>query len=363
VEHPVNVGAAALTLAELRVASKPGARKAGRKRKAEAAEGDERDDAPAEDEGACFRPAGQHYSCSGRVECSSSAPWRAPIAVLKKDLCAYCPCCTAATLQVPGAPGLRGCLVSAMHLFDIYDLSLLSHAPQTCGLERARPRARRRRAAGARAVGAPGPARRVAGGRGRAAARGHVGRAAGALARRRGPGAVALPAPHRSACQPPPCRGLGGAAQLACRAPRACLCDPCACVGACRARTVAAPAAPSRAPGGAVRRAEHSAPAAEQAPARPRRRPSGARARRQSAAVAGLAALRPTTYGVVNALRACMDNPAVYCRSARPHAPRAAPPGAPWPAALQRGTRDAAACAGGRVALEAAAVMRIASRV
>ncbi len=54
VEHPVNVGAAALTLAELRVASKPGARKAGRKRKAEAAEGDERDDAPAEDEGACF---------------------------------------------------------------------------------------------------------------------------------------------------------------------------------------------------------------------------------------------------------------------------------------------------------------------
>ena len=34
----------------------------------------------------------------------------------------------------------------------------------------------------------------------------------------------------------------------------------------------------------------------------------------QSAAVQGLAALQPTTYGVVNALRACLDNPNVYCR-------------------------------------------------
>lgn len=34
----------------------------------------------------------------------------------------------------------------------------------------------------------------------------------------------------------------------------------------------------------------------------------------QSAAVAGLAALRPTTYGVVNALRACVLSPTTYCR-------------------------------------------------
>ncbi|KAK9825158.1 hypothetical protein WJX81_006717 [Elliptochloris bilobata] len=34
----------------------------------------------------------------------------------------------------------------------------------------------------------------------------------------------------------------------------------------------------------------------------------------QSAAVAGLAALRPITYGVVNALRACAGNAVVYCR-------------------------------------------------
>ena len=34
----------------------------------------------------------------------------------------------------------------------------------------------------------------------------------------------------------------------------------------------------------------------------------------QSAAVAGLAAQRPVTYGVVNALRACMQNSNVYCR-------------------------------------------------
>ncbi len=165
-------------------------------------------------------------------------------------------------------------------------------------------------------MGAPGPARRVAGGRGRAAARGHVGRAAGALARRRGPGAPALPGPYRCACQATPCQGLRGrAAQLACRAPRACLCDPCACVGACRVRTVAAPAAPSTAP--AVPRGGQR----DQRPPQSRRRRGraggrAARARgRQSAAVAGLAALRPTTYGVVNALRACMDNPAVYCRS------------------------------------------------
>ncbi len=34
----------------------------------------------------------------------------------------------------------------------------------------------------------------------------------------------------------------------------------------------------------------------------------------QSAAVAGLAAQRPVTYGVVNALRACMQNSSAYCR-------------------------------------------------
>lgn len=34
----------------------------------------------------------------------------------------------------------------------------------------------------------------------------------------------------------------------------------------------------------------------------------------QSAAVAGLAAQRPVTYGAVNALRACMQNSGVYCR-------------------------------------------------
>lgn len=50
-EHPVNVGAAALTLAELRVASKPGAKKPGRKKKSEQPDGEEeRDDAPAADD-------------------------------------------------------------------------------------------------------------------------------------------------------------------------------------------------------------------------------------------------------------------------------------------------------------------------
>ncbi len=50
-EHPVNVGAAALTLVELRVASKPGAKKPGRKKKSEQPDGeDERDDAPAADD-------------------------------------------------------------------------------------------------------------------------------------------------------------------------------------------------------------------------------------------------------------------------------------------------------------------------
>ncbi len=34
----------------------------------------------------------------------------------------------------------------------------------------------------------------------------------------------------------------------------------------------------------------------------------------QSAAIAQLAALRPTSYGVVNALRACMQHAATYCR-------------------------------------------------
>ena len=47
----------------------------------------------------------------------------------------------------------------------------------------------------------------------------------------------------------------------------------------------------------------------------------------QSAAVAGLAAQRPVTYGVVNALRACMQNSNVYCRcltSCRAHPPTSA---------------------------------------
>ena len=34
----------------------------------------------------------------------------------------------------------------------------------------------------------------------------------------------------------------------------------------------------------------------------------------QSAAIVGLAAIRPVTYGVVNALRACMQNGNFYCR-------------------------------------------------
>ena len=34
----------------------------------------------------------------------------------------------------------------------------------------------------------------------------------------------------------------------------------------------------------------------------------------QSAAITGLAATRPVTYGVVNALRACMQNSSFYCR-------------------------------------------------
>ena len=34
----------------------------------------------------------------------------------------------------------------------------------------------------------------------------------------------------------------------------------------------------------------------------------------QSAAITGLAAMRPVTYGVVNALRACMQNSSFYCR-------------------------------------------------
>ncbi len=36
----------------------------------------------------------------------------------------------------------------------------------------------------------------------------------------------------------------------------------------------------------------------------------------QSEAIAQLAALRPTTYGVVNALRNCLRDPATYCRRA-----------------------------------------------
>lgn len=34
----------------------------------------------------------------------------------------------------------------------------------------------------------------------------------------------------------------------------------------------------------------------------------------QTAAIAQLVALRPTSYGVVNALRACMQDAATYCR-------------------------------------------------
>ena len=34
----------------------------------------------------------------------------------------------------------------------------------------------------------------------------------------------------------------------------------------------------------------------------------------QSAAIVGLAAICPVTYGVVNALRACMQNSNFYCR-------------------------------------------------
>lgn len=50
VEHAISVGGAALMLAELRVASKPGGKKPGRKKRPEAADGEERDDdAPAED--------------------------------------------------------------------------------------------------------------------------------------------------------------------------------------------------------------------------------------------------------------------------------------------------------------------------
>ena len=38
----------------------------------------------------------------------------------------------------------------------------------------------------------------------------------------------------------------------------------------------------------------------------------------QSAAIAQLVALRPTSYGVVNALRACMHDAATYCRCETP---------------------------------------------
>lgn len=38
----------------------------------------------------------------------------------------------------------------------------------------------------------------------------------------------------------------------------------------------------------------------------------------QSDAIVQLAALRPTTYGVVNALRNCLRDPATYCRRALP---------------------------------------------
>ena len=56
VEHPVSVGAAALTLVELRVTSKPGGKKPGRKKRPEAADGEERDeDAPVEDDAATQR--------------------------------------------------------------------------------------------------------------------------------------------------------------------------------------------------------------------------------------------------------------------------------------------------------------------
>lgn len=34
----------------------------------------------------------------------------------------------------------------------------------------------------------------------------------------------------------------------------------------------------------------------------------------QSAAIAGLLAVRPVSYGVVNALRACMQSSSVFCR-------------------------------------------------
>ena len=34
----------------------------------------------------------------------------------------------------------------------------------------------------------------------------------------------------------------------------------------------------------------------------------------QSSAVAGLATIRPVTYGVINALRACMQSGSFYCR-------------------------------------------------
>ena len=56
VEHAVSVGGAALTLAELRVASKPGGKKPGRKKRPEAGDGEEpHEDAPAEDDAAAQR--------------------------------------------------------------------------------------------------------------------------------------------------------------------------------------------------------------------------------------------------------------------------------------------------------------------
>ncbi len=41
----------------------------------------------------------------------------------------------------------------------------------------------------------------------------------------------------------------------------------------------------------------------------------------QTAAIAQLVALRPTSYGVVNALRACMQDAATYCRWERHELP------------------------------------------
>ena len=34
----------------------------------------------------------------------------------------------------------------------------------------------------------------------------------------------------------------------------------------------------------------------------------------QAAAVAGLAAMRPATFGAANALQACLQNPSIFCR-------------------------------------------------